>query len=175
MTDSKTASSEERPAAVGKTVTKVVGKPVQPDFEIRYHPKRPFSYEVAKYGGGIHTVVERLGRPSESGGSLVKAIRLQYGTWKRVLPYLIRFAKDTITPLGKRRVSLCEADEMGFDCGGAANRVALPASARSHMHHSIASHRRLAAEGSMGRVGHHPQSGRGPLNPQATAAQHRPA
>ena len=124
MTDSKTASSTGRPAAAEKTVAKAIAKPVQPDFEIRHHPKQPFSYELAQYGG-IHTVVERLGRPSESGGSLVKAIKLRFGTWRRALPYLIRFAKDTIVPLGKRRVSFCESGEIGCNYGGAANRVHL--------------------------------------------------
>ena len=92
-----------------KASVKAIEKPVQPDFEIRYHPKLPYTYEVKKYGE-IYTVVERLGRPKESKGSFIKGLKQRYRNYRTLWPLFFRFSRETIGPLGKRRILCCECE-----------------------------------------------------------------
>ena len=104
--DNKKKDEKDAPL---KASVKAVEKPVQPDFEIRYHPKLPYTYEVKKYGE-IYSVVERLGRPKESRGSFIKGLKQRYRNYRTLWPLFFRFSRETIGPLGKRRILCCECE-----------------------------------------------------------------
>jgi hypothetical protein len=55
----------------------------------------------------VIAVVERLGR-FEQAYTWKQKVQQRIKYYKRILPLLVRFMKEAIIPLGKRRLSFCE-------------------------------------------------------------------
>lgn len=81
--------------------------------EIRYNKKLPYKYEVSRIGE-LYTVVNRLGKVKEE-TSMKKSLQKKWAFYRKILPLLLRYVKETILPLGKRRLIICRLSWVTLD------------------------------------------------------------
>ena len=110
--------------------------------DVRFHPKFPYAYDVTKYGS-LYTIVERLG-PMEEKKKLMNRLREKYESYRHLLPLLLRYMKETLLPLGKVRLAICQYGILQISSGGA--DIGDPRLPRKHfaLYHTI-----LATPGEM--------------------------